>query len=313
VRWIAGLALAFALSVQAADPLPEAEATALLQRVADASRNLPYEGVFVLRHGPVEQTLRVVNQLAGTFKESRLLAMDGKRREVRCHQDEAMSITPEGSSVRLERRVGSRHFPDLLPRNTSALASWYSVRLGKQGRVAGLDCQDVELQPRDGYRWGYVLCAEKQSYLPLRAVVVNQKGQPMLQYAFRELRIGKTGPVEAMPHSVQALAQALNYNSSSAVAVNRLPPGFATVAAVRRKLPNSSEEVEHWVFSDGLTHISMFVERADRPVESVKGESKLGMIHMLKRQVGGWQVTILGEAPWAAVESISMHLTEKAP
>ena len=311
MKWIAGLALLLAAQAQAADPLPEAEAAALLQRISDAARNLPYEGVFTMHLGAMERSLRVVNRPAGTFKESRLQAMDGQRREVRCNQEETLSITPEGSAVRLERRIGNRHFPDLLPRNTSALASWYSVRTGGSSKVAGLNCQDVELRPRDGYRWGYVLCAERNSHLPLRAVVINESGRPLLQYAFREVRIGASGPMENMPQSVQSLAQPPQSNSGSAVLIGQLPPGFATVAAVRRKLDDKSQEVEHWVFSDGLTHISMFVERADKPVESIRGESPQGMIQMLKRQVGGWQVTILGEAPWPAVEVISMHLSER--
>jgi negative regulator of sigma E activity len=46
-------------------------------------------------------------------------------------------------------------------------------------------------------------------------------------------------------------------------------------------------------------------------VEPVKGQSRQGMINMLKRQVGDLQATVLGEAPWATVEAIATGLAPK--
>ena len=83
---------------------------------------------------------------------------------------------------------------------------------------------------------------------------------------------------------------------------------FVRITAVRRKLPNKPGEVEHWVFSDGLTHISLFLENTTQPVETLRGQSKLGMINMLTRQVGSLQATVLGDAPWPAVEAIALGL-----
>ena len=97
------------------------------------------------------------------------------------------------------------------------------------------------------------------------------------------------------------------------VGVKSLPPGFTRITAVKRKLPNKSGEVEHWVFSDGLTHISLFLEPASHPVETMRGQSKLGMINMLTRQVGPMQATVLGDAPWPAVEAIAMNLEARQP
>ena len=72
-------------------------------------------------------------------KDSRLTAMDGIQREVRCTRNISMNLMTEGGHVRVERRLNNRHFPDLLPANAGALANWYSVRLGEPSRVAGLD------------------------------------------------------------------------------------------------------------------------------------------------------------------------------
>lgn len=310
-KWlVAGLFAAQSfLPVQAADPLADKEAAALLQRMSDSARRIAYEGVFVVQHGSAIQTLSIVNRPIGAAKESRLAAMDGIQREVRCSQSGSISRVTEGGQVKQESRLNSRHFPDLLPPNAAALANWYDVKLGELARVAGLECRQVELLPKDAFRWGYVLCADRDSGLPLKAVMIDASSQPLMQYAFAEVRIGglsKNAPQARSAHPT--LPTGIRAIDSETVSVNNLPPGFTRITAVKRTLPNKTGEVEHWVFSDGLTHISLFLEPATQPIESVRGQSKQGMINLAKRQVGQMQATVLGDAPWAAIEAIAMGL-----
>lgn len=311
--WLSTLALLvtplLAISAQAAEPLPYNEAATLLQRITDASRRMGYEGQFLFEHAGNTQTLMVSNRPSRTSVESRLLSMDGSQREVRCTQQSSVTLVVNGTQLRLEKRLNKRHFPDLLPENAAPLANWYSVRPGSQDRVAGRDCSNVEIMPRDLFRWGYHLCIDKHTAFPLRAVMVNGEGRPLMQYSFAEIKLGAipkadNRPIPPMPEAARPLA-------NERIAVSGLPPGFSRIAAVRRQLPDHSVEVEHWVFSDGLTHVSLFLEPARQPVEAVKGQSKQGMINMIKRQVGDLQATVLGEAPWATVEAIATNLTLK--
>jgi sigma-E factor negative regulatory protein RseB len=311
--WLSILALLgvpfLAASSHASEPLPPSEAAALLQRIADASRRMGYEGVFLFQHDGSVQTLMVSNRPSGGVMESRLITMDGTQREVRCTQQSSVTLMINGTQLRLEKRLNKRHFPDLLPENAAPLANWYSVRLGAPDRVAGRECGNVELTPKDLFRWGYLLCIDRTTSFPLRAVMVNGEGQPLMQYSFGEIRLGALP--KADPRPMPPVPDAAKPVANERIVANGLPPGFTRIAAVRRQLPNRSDEVEHWVFSDGLTHVSLFLEPARQPVEAIKGQSKQGMINMIKRQVGGFQATILGEAPWATVESIALGLEEK--
>jgi sigma-E factor negative regulatory protein RseB len=203
-----------------------------------------------------------------------------------------------------------RHFPDLLPPNANALVNWYSVRMGEMDRVAGLECRWLVLVPRDVFRWGYHLCVEKDSALPLKAVMVNDAGKPLRQYAFTEISLGSNRPATHARAQVPA-EPAARAQAADAITVRQLPPGYTRVATIKRRLPNRPNEVDHWVFSDGLTHISLFIEPALRPVETVKGESPRGMFNLLTRQLGSWQVTVLGDAPWPAIETIATNLAER--
>lgn len=301
------LLLVAATGAQAGEPLSQANAALWLQRMADAARLTAYEGVFVVQHGEAMHTLSISNRPGGPLKESRLTSMDGLQREVRCADGKSVTVMADGTHIKMEKRLNGRHFPDLLPADAAPLANWYAVKLGGPGRVAGLDCNNVELAPKDTFRWGYVLCAEKNTALPLKAVMINQAGQPLMQYAFAEVKLGTAarpataGPMPDMPESAKPAPP-------GAVEVNALPPGYTRIAAVRRQLPNKSGEVEHWVFSDGLAYISLFLEPAAKPVESLKGQSKKGMVNMVTRQVGNMQAIVLGDVPWPAVEAIAMNL-----
>jgi len=304
------LLLLCATCAQAGSPLSQADAAAWLQKMADASRHLSYEGVFVMRQGDTMQTLSVSNRPTAQGYESLLTALDGSQREVRCSQSGAVTVMADGSQIKVEKRLNHRHFPVLLPANPLPLLNWYEVRLGDTARVAGLDCRNVEMQPRDAFRWGYVLCAEKDSGLPLKAMVVNGSSQPLMQSAFAEVKLGAAPRLGAAP-ALPAMPEAARQVETEQVVAKNLPPGFTRIAAVIRHLPNMQGEVEHWVFSDGLTHISLFLTPAHKPVETVKGESTHGMVNLMRRQVGDFQATVLGDAPWPAVEAIALGLEPK--
>ncbi|NWG86744.1 MAG: MucB/RseB C-terminal domain-containing protein [Hydrogenophilaceae bacterium] len=282
-----------------------------LRSVAEAPRRLSYEGVFVFQQGDAMQTVQIVNRPAGSGKESRLTLLDGVPREVRCSKAESISLSTQDGQTKWERRLNSRHFPDLLPANAERLLAWYDLKPGKLARVAGMDCRQLELVPKDRYRWGYVLCAEKASDLPLKAVMVNERGQMLMQYAFAEVHIGRLREPVAAKLPASAAPETTVQATGDTLRVKQLPPGFVRVAAVKRKLPQHAEATEHWVFSDGLTHISLFIEPMVKPLQPVKGESKRGMVNMVVRQVGERQVTVLGEAPWAAIEAVAMALESK--
>ncbi|MFN3594523.1 MAG: MucB/RseB C-terminal domain-containing protein [Thiobacillaceae bacterium] len=310
--WMIGLALpALLVDAALASDLPAQEAGAWLQRVADSARRLNYEGKFVFQQGDSMQTMRIVSRVVGPYKETQLFALDGTPREVVCRGGESLVVTTEGGVVRTERRPSTRHFPDLLPVNANALVNWYSVRVGEMDRVAGLECRWLVLVPRDAFRWGYHLCVEKDSALPLKAMMVNDAGRPLQQFAFTEIRIGSNTRPASNARAQAPAEPATRAQATEVITVRQLPPGYTRVAAVKRRLPNRPNEVDQWVFSDGLTHISLFIEPAVRPVETVKGESPHGMLNLLTRQVGSWQVTVLGDAPWPAIETIATNLAER--
>jgi sigma-E factor negative regulatory protein RseB len=293
--------------VWASDYLPESEAAAWLQRISDAARSVPYEGIFVMQMGDRMQTVQVENHPSGSSSETRLVLLDGKPREVRCTRTESVILAWNAQGQQLQRRIGNRHFPDLLPENATNLVKYYKLKPGEMVRVAGQDCRIMELVPKDEYRWGYRLCAEQYTGLPLKADMLNESGKPLLQYVFVKVREGISGHSTQMKQ-VKMPAEHLVSVADSPVVVHKLPPGYSQLIAVKRTLPSRDVEVEHRIYSDGLNHISMFVEPAPEHMVSVKGQSARGFVNLLTRKVGDYQVTVLGDAPSAAVDLVARNV-----
>lgn len=310
--WIGAILLlvaqtAWAEEIQKTD-VAHKEGVIWLQKVADASRKLSYDGIFVMQVGNRIKTLQVENRSDGEASSSRLLVLDGEQREIRCSRNESVTMVWDDKGKRLDRRLGNRHFPNLLPENVKSLIDHYSMQAGGLDRVAGLECRSLELLPKDRYRWGYVLCADATSGLPLRAVMVDSERQPLVQYAFVIVRKGLATKAAFEPVPVTSPEDLLPVEQG-AISVGFLPPGYSKEVSIRRKLPNRNGDVEHWVFSDGLNRISMFVEPAPKGMVSLKGQSSRGMMNLITRKLGTYQVTVLGDTPWPAVEAVAMSLT----
>ena len=78
--WLPAL---FALGLSgggAADPLQQSEALVLLQKIADAARELNYAGTFVYQHGDRFETSRIVHFVDSGNEYEKLETLDGPAR-----------------------------------------------------------------------------------------------------------------------------------------------------------------------------------------------------------------------------------------
>jgi len=75
------------------------------------------------------------------------------------------------------------------------------------------------------------------------------------------------------------------------------PPGYALVLEATRPLPGKKMPVSHWVFSDGLSALSVFIEPDSQSSAGFQGLSAEGPMSVYSRQLDGHKITTLGEVP----------------
>jgi sigma-E factor negative regulatory protein RseB len=290
------------------------ESLAWLKKIQEATRNFSYSGTFVYQQGKQSETSRIT-RLASADVE-KLEVLDGLPRELVRTKDTVRCYLPQAKVVKVEQRTADRTFPALLPERITALARHYDIALGETRRIAGFDCQSVNLTPKDELRYGYHLYADRASGMLIGAVTVDSSGNPVEQFMFTQLNVGKVTPDMVKSHldtsgwriedAQAAPAQLTGWSLTSEL------PGFHKIMELKRRM--ESKPVGQVVYSDGLAAVSVFIEPLEGRREPARtGLSSFGAIHTYTREVANHKVTVVGEAPATSVQRIANAVEYRRP
>ncbi len=290
------------------------EALQWLQRVALAAKKLSYSGTFVYRNGSQTETSRIVHVAGDGGPMGKIEVLDGTPREVIRQKDEIACYLPETRTIIIEQQGSRRMFPALLPVGLAGLGEHYQIRKLGAARVAGFESQIVRLDPRDPWRYGRQFWVEQKTGLLLKAEVFDARGEVLESMLFTELRIGEPVSAEQLKPSVasregwqirQARLSELRDDGGWLFA-NELP-GFRRQAAMVRMPAQGvvdGRETKHWVFSDGLAAISVFISplRGGPPVTEEPGVRTQGITNTMKRRQADHLVVVMGDVPPEAID-----------
>lgn len=286
---------------------------ALLQRIAQGSRQLTYSGVFVYRSGSRVDTSRIVHSVSDGVEVERIEALDGSPREVLRAGSEVKCFFPEEKLLIIEARSSGRGFPSLLPAGLGSLPEHYAIHGGSTGRVAGVNSRAVLLKPRDEWRYGHEFWMDAASGLLLKATLLGAGGEALESFAFTQVKIG--GPLEhgALKPGfdldkvrVQQVRTTELRPDDAGWTFRTLLPGFRKVAFMKRQAgaeSSAGSESLHVVFSDGLANISVFIEPGG-PAGEREATATLGPVNVYRRQVDEHRVVVMGEVPAIAVRRL---------
>ncbi|BAU48224.1 sigma E regulatory protein, MucB/RseB [Sulfurifustis variabilis] len=306
--------LVVALYLLALAPVRAAEAPHdWLLRIGQAARRLNYEGTFVYQHGAQLETMRIAHRVANGVTEERLVSLTGTPREVIRTEREVRCYLPDSNSIVVEhRRANGQGFPAILPERLRDLEENYVLELGRGARVTGRPVQGLVIRPRDDFRYGYQLWADRETGLLLKADVINDKGKILEQFMFTQIAIGGDIPASAIaPQTKDAgmvwYRDAVSQPSAApAWRATKLPPGFKLRSSVMRKMPMRDDAVQQLVYSDGLATVSVFIEPLNEsgPPPTGDGPTRMGALYALGRPVDSHHVTVVGEVPAKTVAMI---------
>jgi len=303
-------------SAQAADP------SDTLIRAADAARNTTYEGVILYRGDEQFDVLKVQHRFKDGSEREHLVALTGDPRQLLRIDNRLICILPKDHMVSIDRPAGMKNFlSQLRPERLRQLAQWYEFRDQGSSRIAGRDCTGVAVMPRDQFRYGYEIWADKATGLPLKVTMVGQRDEVLEQVMFTEVSfpsaIDDAAFEEPAVDSSKFLTVARDLPSLDAtpattdsdrpqVSFEKLPPGYRVVAREERPLPEGQDgKVEHLLLSDGLSAVSVFsaIEQ-HAPDKAFRGVSHVGPMEAYGRMVGSYHITIVGEVPSQAIRMI---------
>lgn len=285
-----------------------------LDKIVRSARELPFSGVYIHQTVDGATTSRIAHLVDKQGVEhEKIELMDGPLTEIIRRNDEMICYRPDSRTISIDRRSTGRFFPSLITGNSRAIGDYYRVKLGSLDRVAGFDCQWVILEPKDSMRYLQKLCAETSTGLLLRARLYNDRKQLVEQFSFTQLDLSRSVAKQALKSRYE---QSPGWQKQYAVNSSKdtdtgwqawnLPGGFKKIMEMSRNLIGRPAPVSHLVYSDGVLSVSVFVEsvqNAPNSVTSVLAED--GPTSFAMRAVADHQVTVMGEVPLAAVQTIA--------
>lgn len=308
---IALFALGLATVAQAQ---PQLDPAGWLERIVSAAQRLNYTGTFIYQSGNHSETSRITHVVDASGEREKLEVLDGSPREIIRNNEEVQCFLPDDKVVIIERRSQRKTFPALLPSAVPVLAEHYNIRKGELSRVAGLDSQLIILDPKDNLRYGHMLWAHVDTGLLLKARMIDERNEPIEQFAFTQVHIGQPIDDAALKPSFAAKSSEWRVQNAQAVVANTGNgewlfrseiPGFTKSAGMKRRLNSGSAEMTHVVFSDGLAAISVFIEPLSPQSETRQtGLFSVGGINVYKRITDTYALTVLGEVPAATLKRL---------
>ena len=272
---IGGVPAALAQPRPGAASAPPNEVRAWLLRIHDAASRRNFQGTFVVSGGGGVANARISHFHDGPNQYERIESLDGRQRKVFRHNDVVHTLWPASKVAMIEQRGQLSSFPALLQAGDDALAEWYEVQREAPDRVAGHETDVLVVKPRDSHRYGYRIV--RPALTPTR---LEDEGWSM----------------------------------------RPATPGFRFVSCVRRQMEMPGETgdasaapVIQTIYSDGLTYVSVFIERyrADRHTEPMF--VSLGATVTFGQRQGDWWVTVVGDTPPSTLKTFAAALERKKP
>lgn len=292
--------------VHAADFLSIADAAIVLERIARAPMQVTFQGVYVLQQGEQRETIHICRVIEKGVVRERREALDGSPREMVRNGDNISLFMPKGAApASFDPRNNDRLFPRLLADNVSDILASYQLRKTARERVAGVDADVYELEPKDQRRYPRKFWVHAETGLLLKATILGFKREVLEFYEFSQLALGEQvdrkqlKPVNPVKPMVADIASA-----PASVAVKweakGLPAGFRLMRQNWRVLPGGKQYVLQHLYGDGVATLSVFLE----PVQpnAPTGKVKQGALSGFGRVDGAYHIMAVGKVPTETTE-----------
>ena len=285
-----------------------------LMKISKAAADVNFIGTLVYTNNGEIKTMEVARRIQGGLMQERIYSLDGEPREIIRSEDKVWCYIPDQNMVVHDyRQVTKSGFPIILPDDLDQLRQNYGFEEGEDARIADRVAIQIKVTANDAWRYGYTLWADKHSGLLLRSDLVSQGGEIVEQYLFADIEINgvitdaQLAPVsnadelrlfgnsEPMPESFE----------SSEWSVTELPDGYRLNNHIRRMSPMGKGEIEHFVYSDGLSSLSVFIKKTSQSQGEMTGLSRMGAVHAYRTRIGNHLVTVMGEVPAETVKAVA--------
>ncbi|AZF36172.1 Sigma factor RpoE negative regulatory protein RseB precursor [Pseudomonas sp. R1-43-08] len=293
------------------------EAQDWLTRLGRAERQQSFQGTFIYERNGSFSTYDIWHLVQNGQVRERLLQLDGSAQEVVRVEGHTQCV-----SGTLVAGLGNSRDSASRSLNPQKLNQFYELAVIGKSRVAGRNAIIVSITPRDPYRYGFELHLDRETALPLKSLLLSEKGQLLERFQFVRLNTSAAPVDRDLQPSSECTPVAIGRSETSQTSASNawhldwLPPGFELSSTASRKDPQTKSTLDSLMYDDGLARFSVFLEPTDGASVS-ETRTQLGPTVAVSRHVntvdGQMMVTVVGEIPIGTAERIALSVRgEKA-
>ena len=292
------------------------EAQGWLQRLGQAEQQQSFQGTFVYERNGSFSTHNIWHRVQGGEVRERLVQLDGSAQEV-------VRVDGRTQCVSGTLMAGLGDAPDSAARalDPQKLKNWYDLAVIGKSRVAGRQAVIVSVKPRDQHRYGFELHLDRETGLPLKSLLLNDKGQLLERFQFTRLDTADVPEDAELQAGADCKPVSLDSDKASAIKTAQtwhsdwLPPGFELTSSSARKDPQTKTLVNSLLYVDGLARFSVFLEPLNGATVT-DTRTQLGPTVAVSRRLttpeGEMMVTVVGEIPIGTAERIALSMRSDA-
>ncbi|MEM6580139.1 MAG: MucB/RseB C-terminal domain-containing protein [Pseudomonadota bacterium] len=280
-----------------------AEALAWLDKMSRGLQDVSYHGVVTFQRGEDLQAMQVSRQIEDGVATERLIELTGQGAEVIRVDQSLESVHPGHKLLRQAEQLNPED---------CGLARYYRMQVLPGELVAGREAVRILLEPRDMYRFGYVMELDRETGLLLKSATLGRGDKVLERFQFAsvsytEESAGDGG--ERLVHQVDSNPQGERQLAiGSAVVpwkVKWTPQGFTSV--------DSQHVRDRRTYTDGMAVFSVFFEVLTNDIRAGEGVVRNGSTTAYTRGMSLGKssilVTVIGEVPVNTARMVADSVT----
>lgn len=275
-----------------------------LNKMSHSVAEKSYQGVVTLQRGQGMKVMQVSHSVEQGHSSEVLTELTGQGAQVERSAHPLDCVHP-GMELLRSGIPGTAGDCDL--------ARQYRFSVAEGERIAGRNAVTIKIEPRDMYRFGYVLALDQETGLLLKAQTLGHGNRTLETMQFAQLSYNDPVPVATAVDVIHdAQHPEARSTSPTGVAVARpwsvgwLPRGFLATDT-----PPGTEGRR--TYTDGLAVFSVFLEDLDKEIRPGEGLVKTGGTTTYTRgmRVAGQPVlvTVIGEVPVNTARMVADSVT----
>ncbi len=318
-------------------------------QMVKAVKTINYKGILVFNSvAPGDGSISALKIIGKNSeqKEVKISSIDGKPVSIYRKNNKVKELL--GGRHQLEKIINNP-FENFCARtlNQEQLAKNYQLNFKKDSVTAGRDVKVVMLAPKNQQVYGYSFYIDKETYMPLKMDYIPSNGTSINSYMFVDIDYPKhladqdmvikgqgkivipedaeeqqalkeRSTIAKPQENPKPIAQAMESVKAKPTGqskikwqVGYLPSGFVLIDHQIQKNHEKQNNVEHFVFSDGIALISVYIEKVPEN-QIFRGSSIKGAMSAFGTVKDGHQVVVVGKIPIATLEQVgkSVHISD---